>query len=181
MELIEREDALLVVIDVQGKLARQMWKREELFRKMRALIEGCRHLDVPILCTEQVPEKLGPTVAEIQESLREVKPVPKKSFSCLGSDTFLSAMERSGRAHLILCGIETHVCVYQTAMDLLARGFRVEVVEDAVSSRSEENRAIGLRRMELAGAHPTSVEMLLLELQKVAEGDTFRKLIQLIK
>lgn len=179
--MLDRKNSLLLVVDVQGKLAHLMYEKERLFKSISTLIRGTRLLGLPLLVTEQVPEKLGKTVPEIAELIDDAEPIPKKSFSCLGSADFARALQATGRKSVILVGIECHVCVYQTARDLLAHHFHVQVVADAVSSRTVENRKIGLDRMQLAGAHVTSVEMLLFELMRVAEGEKFREIISLVR
>ena len=171
----------LLIIDVQGKLAQIMHERDRLFMSLEALISGAKLLGLPILLTEQVPEKLGSTVREVRELLSDSEAISKNSFSCLRDGVFRERLEELGRCNVILAGIETHVCVYQTVRDLLELGYRVEVVTDAVSSRSAENRSIGLTRMKSEGAHLTSVEMVLFELQEVATGERFRELARLIR
>jgi nicotinamidase-related amidase len=179
--MLGKGNAVLVVVDVQGNLAQMMHQRDILFRNLRILIKGMRLLDVPVIWVEQVPEKLGPTVEEVRGSLEKLKPIPKQSFSCAECPEFLSRLEGLNRKDVILSGIETHVCIYQTAADLIARGFEVHVVADAVSSRTESNKRIGLDRILSDGGHATSTEMLLFELQRNAGGAVFRKLIKLVK
>lgn len=179
--MLKPEETALVVIDVQGKLAQLMYERERLFRALATLVRGARLIGVPIILTEQVPEKLGDTISDLRELLTDSKPIAKSSFSCVREPAFEDELKALGRHNLVLAGIETHVCVYQTARDLLERGYRVEVATDAVSSRSAENRSIGLTRMKSEGAYLTSVEMVLFELQEVAKGERFRELSRLIK
>ncbi len=180
-EMLKLEETFLVVIDVQGRLAQIMYEKDRLFKSLKALVRGAKLLGIPILLTEQVPEKLGSTVPEVRELMSDSEAISKNSFSCVREEVFRERLEGLGRRNVVLAGIETHVCVYQTARDLLELGYRVEVVTDAVSSRSAENRTIGLTRMKSEGAHLTSVEMVLFELQEVAEGERFRKLSRLIK
>lgn len=172
---------VLTVVDVQGRLAELMWHRESLVRELDRVIRGCRLLQLPVLWLEQVPEKLGPTVAQIRPALEGCRPIPKSSFSGFGCGEFRRELAKTGRSTLILTGIEAHVCVYQTALDALGEGYRVEIVGDAVSSRTESNLSFALQRLRDAGAGVTSTEMLLFELQRVAEGDTFRALSKLVK
>lgn len=175
------ESSVLAVVDVQGKLANLMWERERLFRNLDLLVRGCRLLGVPVIWMEHVPDKLGATAPEVAAALSGLSPLSKETFSCLDCPQFSEQLKGLDRRTLLLAGIESHVCVYQTAVDALAQGFRVEVVEDAVSSRTQENRERGLRRMEAAGAGLTSAEMLLFELQRVAVGETFRALSRLVR
>jgi len=181
MKRLNREDCVLVLIDVQGRLAELMADRDRLFENLVRLVRGANLLEVPVVWTEQMPEKLGPTTAVIRNELAAATLIAKSAFSCMGEPAFVDRLEELGRRTVILCGIETHVCVYQTALDLIESGYRVEVVTDAVSSRSESNRKLGLKRMKQAGAGMLGVEMLLFELQRVAQGERFRKLIQVVK
>lgn len=181
MKLINPDETVLAVIDVQGKLADTVFQRDRLLSNLKVLIQGFRILDIPILWTEHVPEKLGSTIEALQSELEGLAPIWKNTFSCAREEKFSQGLRTLKRNTVVLSGIETHVCVYQTAIDLLDQGLRVEVVADAVSSRTPENRKVGLNRMLAAGASGTSVEMLLFELQKIAGGDTFRRLIRLIK
>jgi nicotinamidase-related amidase len=179
--LIERDDAVLVIVDVQGKLAHSMFRKDELFTSLEILIRGCQILELPILLTEQVPEKLGPTVEEVSTLLTGCTPIAKRHFSCARDQDFMKALSETGKTAVILAGIEAHVCVYQTAADLIEAGFRIEVVGDAVSSRIEANRKVGLAKMQSLGAHLTSTEMLLFELMKIAQGESFRQLVRIVK
>ncbi len=180
-KILKRESCVLTVVDVQGRLAELMWDREAMYRQLDRLIRGCRLLEVPVLWLEQVPEKLGPTVPEIRQALQGCRPLAKSTFSAFGCEEFRRELTGIGRSTLILAGIEAHVCVYQTALDALAEGYRVEVVGDAVSSRTQSNHHIALQRLRDAGAGILSTEMLLFELQRVAEGDLFRALSKLVK
>jgi len=179
--MLDREHTALVIVDVQGKLARIMHDKENLFKNIRILIQGVKLMGLPIIWMEQVPEKLGPTIPEISELLTDMKPIAKSAFSCARSKEFNRRLEELHIHQILLAGIETHVCVYQTAIDLLEKGYNIEVVADAVSSRTDFNKQIGLDRILLAGGTLTSVEMALFELQQNAEGDRFKQLIQLVK
>lgn len=176
------EETALVVIDVQGKLAQLMAQKDVLFANLHRMIEGAKILEIPILWTEQVPEKLGPTTPEIGQLLAETtQPISKVCFSCWGDQTFLAQAKALPRSQFLLAGIETHICVYQTARDLLAHGYEVHVVADAVSSRAAANKQIGLQRMKDDGAVITSTEMALFELMQVAEGPKFKAITRLVK
>ena len=175
------QNSFLLVIDVEGKLAFLMHEREKLFRNITKLIEACRILDIPIIFTEQVPEKIGQTVPEILDLLKNESPVVKASFSCCGSISFLNKLKRFKRKQIIVTGIETHVCVYQTVYDLLAQKFEIQVVADAVSSRGLENKQTALERMNNSGARLTSAEMIICELLKTSKHPKFKEIIGLIK
>lgn len=179
--MLRLENTLLLLVDVQGKLAHSMHDREALFANLQRLIRGVQALELPILWMEQYPQGLGPTVPEISSLLEGYRPIAKTSFSCCGSEAFLQALAATGRWQVLLAGIETHVCIYQTTADLLARGYHVEVVADAVSSRTAQNREIGLQRVRAVGAALTSVEMALFELQRVAEGPRFKELLRIVR
>lgn len=175
------DNAILIVVDVQGNLAHTMHEKEFLFNNLAKIIKGARALELPIIVTEQIPEKLGPTLPEITELLTGVTPISKSSFSCWGEEQFRQAVVCTGREQVLMVGIEAHVCVHQTTEDLLARGYEVQVVADAISSRSAHNREIGLQRMQEQGAKRTSTEMALFELLKVAEGPVFKEIIKIVK
>ena len=179
--MLNQETTALIVIDIQERLARAMFGREELVQSIRKLIKGAQVFPIPIVLTEQNPEGLGSTIAEIAGLLPDVKPIPKVCFNCCDSDPFVRQLERLDRKQLLLAGIEAHVCVYQTAVGLIEKGYEVQVVADAVSSRTTENREIGLDRARQAGAGVTSVETALFELLRVAEGDRFQRLLKIVK
>ena len=130
---------------------------------------------------EQYPQGLGSTISELQELLDGFEPQTKNCFSACGLQEFVEALESTGRRQVLLVGLETHVCVYQTAMHLLESGYHVEVVGDAVSSRTQENKKVGLSRMERAGAEITSVEMALFELLGRADRPEFREISKLVR
>jgi nicotinamidase-related amidase len=178
--MLEVDNTVLVVIDVQGKLAQSMHEKADLFENIRKLIQAAGVLEVPIVWTEQYPEGLGPTIPEIAE-LMTGEPIAKVAFSCCGERRFTEEMEKLDRRQVLLCGIETHVCVYQTAIDLLESGHEVHVVADAVSSRTAANKDIGLAKIKDAGAAVTSVETALFELLKVAGGEKFKAIINIVK
>lgn len=179
--MLKRDNTTLVVIDVQGKLAGLMHDRAELFANLRRMIQGAKVLDLPIVVTEQYPEGIGPTVPEIAEVLPKLDPISKICFSCCGADEFTTSLRSLNRKQVLVTGIETHICVMQTVLDLLDTGYDVQVVADAVSSRTADNKRIGLERMRDAGAVITSTESALYELLGVASGTEFRAVLKLIK
>ena len=174
-------NALLVVVDVQGKLAHLMHNRESLFKNLKTAIQGARVLELPILLTEQYPQGMGPTIPEISAVLDGVMPIAKTSFSCCGSEAFMAALEQIGRHQILLVGIEAHVCVQQTALDLMENGYEVQVLADAVSSRDPENRDIAFRRMRDAGAAITSTESALFEILRGSDVPAFKQVLSLVK
>lgn len=179
--MFQPETAVLVVIDVQGRLAQIMHEAAPLFANLERMARGCQVLGIPIIWNEQVPEKLGPTIPQLADALAGLEPLPKNAFSCAGNPEFLSRLEESGRRQVILVGIETHICVYQTTRDLLQRGYEVEVVADAVSSRTAANKEAGLARIQAIGGGITSTEMLLFEMLGRADREEFRAIQRLVK
>lgn len=179
--MLKPDDAVFVLIDVQGKLAQLMHRKEDLFRNLEILIKGLRVLEVPVLWLEQYPKGLGPTVPEIAALLPGETALPKVCFSGCGQPAFVSRLEALGRRRVLVAGIEAHICVYQTVRDLLDTGYEVEVVADAVSSRTPENRQVGLDRMRQMGAAVASVEMALFELLGEADTEVFRTVARLVK
>jgi nicotinamidase-related amidase len=174
-------DSVLLVIDVQEKLFRVMFQKEQLADNLQRLIKGIQVLEVPVLVTEQYPQGLGPTILEIAGLLTAVKPYPKVNFSCCGDEAFLQAFRRLGRKQVLITGIESHICVYQTAADLIAAGYEVYVVGDAVSARTEQNKDTGIRMMLQSGAKLTGTEAALFELLKVAKGEKFKAISQIVR
>ena len=179
--MLEIPNCGLIVVDVQGKLAQLMVDKEALFKNITILIQAVKVLDIPILWCQQAPEALGPTVPEIAELLTGREPIDKASFSCCGEETFNAELGKLGRKQVLLCGIETHVCIYQTVADLVVRGLDVTVVADAVSSRTEQNKQIALTRLAAEGAHVGSTEMVLFELLKTAQHPQFKPIARLVK
>ena len=179
--MVSAEKCILMVIDVQGKLAQLMHQRDSLFRNLQILIQGAQILGVPILWLEQNPAGLGPTVPEIGSLLSGQKPFSKTTFSGCGSPEVSEALEASGRRQVILAGIEAHVCIYLTAADLLAQNYRVEIVADAVSSRSLEKKQIGLAKIAALSAEISCTETVLFELLGRADGTRFKNVLKLLK
>ena len=179
--MLKPENAVLVIVDVQGRLATLMHERDAFFENIVKMIKGALVLDLPILWNEQLPDKLGETITQIKEILSDRQPLVKKSFSCCGNAAFQQELKRLGRRQILLTGMETHVCVYQTARDLSEQGYEVFLVADCVSSRTKENKKIGLKAMTAAGAKITSLEMALFEMLGQAEGDHFKQIIKIVK
>jgi nicotinamidase-related amidase len=179
--MLQIQDCCLVVVDVQGKLAQLMHDKRTLFKNIRILIQAAKILDIPTLWCQQRPDALGPTVPDVAELLADHEPINKASFSCCGCEQFNSQLNTLNRNKVLLCGIEAHVCIYQTAVDLLRKEFRVDVIADAVSSRTRENKEIALSRMAAEGAHISSVEMSLFELLKTADHPQFKQIAKLVK
>ena len=179
--MLKREETVLVIVDVQGKLAQLMYEREKLYKNLQILIKGAKILDLPIIWMEQYPQGLGPTIPEVSELLPDVEPIAKMSFSCCGESLFMARLNAVKRSRVLLCGIETHVCIHQTSLDLLKLGYEVQVVSDAVSSRTRENKEVGLQKIASEGGKITSVEMALFELLRKAGSDEFKAISKLVK
>ena len=179
--MLEMEKTLLLIVDIQGKLAHAMHGKEQLFTNVQKLIKGVRVLGIPVLWAEQYPKGLGPTVPEVAALLPDLQPISKMSFSCCRDDSFMQALQAARRKQILIAGIEAHVCVYQTALDLIELHYEVQIVTDAVSSRTLENKEIGLQRMSDCGASLTSVETALFELLKVAGSEQFKEISRIVK
>lgn len=174
------EEACLVVVDVQGKLATIVDESEAVIENVAKLVQAMQALEVPILWLEQNPSRLGGTALDIAQHLQG-QAIAKMAFSACQEQEFVDALKASGRSQFIVTGIETHICVYQTAVQLKEQGFDVEVVADAVSSRTKANKEIGLEKMKALGILPTSVEMILYELLQRADHPHFKTVLQLVK
>jgi nicotinamidase-related amidase len=158
-----------------------MYDNQTLFKNIEILIKAAKTLSIPIIWCQQVPDALGPTIPQIAELLSGDQPINKSSFSCCGDEQFIDRLNTLNRNNIILCGIETHICIYQTALGLLAKGRYVTVAADAVSSRTQENKQLALNRMKSKGVDISSVEMTLFELLKTAKHPQFRDIAKLVK
>ena len=179
--MLEPSRTLLIVTDIQGKLAASAHDKETLIRNIGITIEGCKILDIPILWLEQYPQGIGPTIPEVASHLEGYTPLPKFHFSSLREPVVDDRFRELGRTQAVLVGIETHVCIMQTALDLIDREVETHVVADAVSSRTLQNKKIALNRIAQAGGIITSTEAALFELMGEARGDTFKRILPLVK
>ncbi len=179
--MLKVENSLLVVIDIQGTLAQKMHDKPFFIENLKKMIKGAQILNVPLLVTEQIPQKLGPTIPEIASLFSDFQPIPKASFSCCGEPEFMKKFNAIGRTQILLTGIEAHVCVYQTAVELKSLGYEVHLLTDCVSSRTAENKLTAIERMKTEGVKLTTAEMALFELMKIAEGDKFREMVKVVK
>lgn len=179
--MITIENSVLLLVDVQEKLTAVMHQREQLVDSLQRLVNGIQVLEIPIIWMEQIPEKMGPTIPELSKLLAGAQPFSKACFSCYGAPQMVEQLEKLNSRHVIIGGIETHVCVYQTADDLLRNGYKVEIAADATGSRSAANKQIGLDHIRQLGGNIKSVEMLLLELARTADHPAFRKLLKIFK
>ncbi len=179
--MLNIENVTLLIVDIQGSLANLMHGKELLFKNVQKIIKGIQVLGIPILWVEQNPRGLGPTIPEIADILSNIQPISKMSFSSCRNDRFVRALKALNRKQVLVAGIEAHVCVYQTAADLVDLGYEVQVATDAVSSRNLENKEIGFQKMRDCGVRLTSVETALFELLKVAEGEQFKEILKIVK
>lgn len=180
--VITPDRCALVVIDIQEKLLPPIFEKERLLKNAQLLVRLARILDMPIISTTQYARRLGQTVPEIQ-SLLDKPPIDKQAFSCFGSDSFCSAVKSiPGQQNtVLLCGMESHICVTQTALGALRQGYLVHVASDAVSSRTEWNWKVGLDRMRAAGAVISSTEMMIYELLRKSGTEAFKEILKHLK
>ena len=180
---LEAERCALVVVDIQEKLLPPIFEKEALVRNTKLLIRAAEVLKLPALVTTQYSRGLGSTVPEVAALLPEANAIDKDKFSCFGSDAFCAALKRlpGNRNTLLLCGMESHICVTQTALAALREGYMVHVASDAVSSRTEWNWKIGLERMRSAGAVISSTEMMIYELMRSSASPAFKQMLPHLK
>jgi nicotinamidase-related amidase len=179
--MLNVESTAAVIIDVQGKLWNVMYEKETLLENLQKLVKGIQVIGIPIILTEQNPEGLGPTMPELMQLMPSVKPIPKFCFNCHHEENFEQVVRELNRGQILVCGIESHICVYQTALDLLNHGYEVQVIADAVSSRVASNRDITLMRLQSEGARLTTVEMVLYELLQTADNPKFKEMLKVVK
>jgi nicotinamidase-related amidase len=180
---LEAEQCALFVVDIQEKLLPPIWEKERLVKNSQLLIRLAGILKIPTIVSTQYAKGLGNTVPEITSLLPDVSPIDKVMFSCFGSDVFCSMVKRmpGQRTTVLLCGMETHICVMQTALAAMREGYVVHVASDAVSSRAEWNWKIGLERMRAAGAILSSTEMIMYELLRSSGSPAFKELLPYLK
>lgn len=180
---LEADDCALVVVDIQEKLLPPIFQKEELLRNAQLLIRAAGILKIPTLASTQYSKGLGRIVPEIASLLPGNEAVDKTQFSCFGSDAFCSVLKRlpGQRNTLLLCGMESHICVMQTALAALREGYLVHVAADAVGSRTKWNWKTGLDRMRAAGAVISSTEMMIYELMRASSSTAFKELLPHLK
>jgi nicotinamidase-related amidase len=180
--MIERNDTVLIVIDVQERMMPAISRADEVLANIVRLIEGCRELQMPMLVSEQYSKGLGPTLSAVQSAMMEwYRPLEKISFSAAADLRFMQQLEAVGRQTAIVCGVEAHVCVYQTARDLRTLGYDVEVVADAVGSRAEHNHRLALDKLTRHSVELTTVEMALFEMMQRADIPEFKAVSKIVK
>ena len=180
--MLNNADALLLLVDFQVKLLPFTWDAEGVTTRTVRLIQGARLLHLPILVTEQYPQGLGATDPRMVTALGETyRPIVKTTMSCMGDPSFREALQAAGRRQVILCGIEAHVCVHQTAVDLVAAGHEVHLAADCVSSRRERDVELALRRATQTGALLSTHEMAVFEMLGVSGTPEFKEWIRIVK
>jgi nicotinamidase-related amidase len=177
---LDRKTAAVLVVDIQERLTPVIWGYERLEKYAKAAIMAARELGLPVLCTEQYPKGLGPTMPSIREIL-PTAPLAKVHFSCGADPAVAQALRDAGRKQVMVVGMETHVCVLQTARDLMAQGYEVHVCADAVSSRTEEHRRVALEMMRDGGAIVTSAETAIFDLLHQAGTPEFKRVSAFVK
>ncbi len=180
-QILKRQTAALLIIDVQQKINAVMLHREQVVNSIVKLIKGCRILNLPIFITEQYPQGLGATEPDVLQALQGTPPLQKMTFSSCGAEPLLADFKSKGIEQVVVTGIECHVCVQQTALDLLAHGFQVHLPKDAVSSRKALDYETAIERMARAGVVITTVEAVLFELLERAGTSEFKEVSKLIK
>ncbi|MEM2146665.1 MAG: hydrolase [Candidatus Jordarchaeaceae archaeon] len=181
LSLASKEETSLIIIDVQEKLFIQISENEKLVEKLIKLIRFAQILEIPIVLTEQYPKGLGQTIPAIKCLLPSLQPIEKMEFSCFGSSKFVDTLSKIKARTLILTGIETHICVMQTAIEGLKNNYKIYVVEDATSSRNLQDKSIAIQRMIHNGATIVSTEMLIYELLRKAGTPQFKKSLEIVK
>jgi isochorismate hydrolase len=179
--LLSRDRALLCVIDLQAPFLGVIWERERLLSAARLLVEAAKILSIPILATTQYAEKLGGIVPEIVLPQGASEPIDKLTFSSAANSQFRELLNASGRDQILLCGLETHICVQQTALDLVHLGYQVHCAADAVSARSIDRHKLGMEKMRDAGVIPCAAESAVFEMLREAGTPEFKALQGLIK
>lgn len=179
--MINTENTGLILVDIQGKLARTVYQSNILIANIEKLVKGCQILQIPIVWLEQYPKGLGNTVPELSNLLDGQKPIEKRFFNAMEEETVRNAVTASNKQNWIVCGIEAHICVYQTAMGLLERDFNVEVPVDCISSRKEDSIKVAIDKFIQKGIGVTNLEMCLYELVKDSRTEGFKRILPLVK
>lgn len=180
MRILQEESAALV-IDIQERLFPFIYENESLTRNVAILIQGLKALQVPLMVTEQYTKGLGPTIAPLRSVLGDESVTEKQSFSCCDEPEIMKRIHSTGKKNIIICGIESHVCVLQTVIDLLELGFMPVVVEDCISSRRLNDKQMAVNRMRRAGAVVTTCESILFELLRYSGTAEFKAISKLVK
>ncbi|HIT99715.1 MAG TPA: hydrolase [Candidatus Copromorpha excrementavium] len=181
MDFITRDDTILVAIDFQERLMPVMQDKEELAERSARLLKGMKALGVPVLVTQQYTKGIGETVEQIAEALEDFEHIEKTSFGCMNNGEFAEKIKKSGKKNVVVCGIEAHICVMQTVLQLMNEGYRVYLAADCVSSRNKNDMSFGIMRMRDAGAVVTTYEAILYEMLMDSKAEGFKEISKIVK
>lgn len=181
IKILKRDYTALLLIDIQEKILKVIHSHEQVVKNSIKLIKGFKVLNIPIFYTEQYPKGLGSTTEPILKELEGLSPIQKMSFSCFGAGNLFQRLKDNSVSQLVVAGIESHVCIQQTVLDLLANGFQVNVAADSVSSRNELDYKISLERMRHHGAEITTAEAILFELLELSGTEEFKAISKIVK
>lgn len=178
---IKQNNCAAVIIDIQERLYPFIHEHEKLTQQTTKLIQGLNVLEIPLIVTQQYTKGIGETISPIKDAIGEFEHIEKMTFSCCGEETFMDALTKLNKKNVILTGIETHVCVLQTAIDLIEHGFTPILIEDCVSSRSANDKRIAVERMRVEGAIISTMESILFELTEVSGTPRFKSIVKIVK
>jgi nicotinamidase-related amidase len=181
MQLLEKDNTGLIIIDVQEKLMPVMERKQSIIENLKKLLLLSELFNLPVIITEQYSKWLGPTLPEIIESLTFYKPIPKMHFDCCDVEAFIDQLNAKELKNIIVTGVESHICVFQTCASLLNRGYQVHVPQDAVGSRTDDNWGVGLELSNKAGAFITSTESVIYQILKKAGTPEFKQMLKVVK
>ena len=179
--ILKQEDTALLIIDIQENLWNVMYNKDEIEKNARILVELATKVEIPIIPTAQYKKGIGPAIKSLNERLIDVEEIEKLSFNCFDVEVFRDRLFSVDRKTLLIAGIESHICVLQTALAAIEHGFRVHIVADATGSRTEKNHKIGIERMRDAGCVITSAETAAFEIIKEAGTPLFKEMLKIIK
>jgi len=169
------------MVDVQEKLFPYVSNKDEVLKNIQILLKFAKIMNIPVVATEHYPKGLGRTIEEVKSHIPDVKPIEKTSFSCMGNEELFSALKKFDSKTLVIFGIESHICIAQTALDAKAHGYDVHVVIDAISSRTDDNKNIGIEKMRQFGLIITSTETVLYEIMESKDIKEFKEVLPLLK
>ncbi|MDY7036699.1 MAG: hydrolase [Thermodesulfobacteriota bacterium] len=181
MEILEREHTGLLIVDSQEKLMQVMDRKQRVIDNIIKLLQLSNFFALPVILTEQYPQWLGPTLPEIKEYLPAYEPIEKLHFNCCDVEAFHERLDSEALKSIIITGVESHICIFQTCVSILEKGYQVHVPQDAVDSRTDENWHVGLELMKEAGALITSTETVIYQILKKAGTKEFKKMLKIIK
>jgi len=181
LSLLTRENTALIIVDAQEKLMQVMGNPDRVRDRIVKLLHLARLFSIPVVLTEQNPKLLGPTIPAVKTALSEYDPIEKLDFDCCNVDLFNTRLQEKALRNIILTGVETHICIFQTCVSLLERGYTIHVPHHAVDSRTADNWNIGLSLMREAGAYITSAETIIFQILKRAGTTEFKEMLKIVK